>query len=121
MAALPVGACAARRPSGTVRDCGQGSGIRGQLLDGPGQGPVPGPWSITANYDECMREWGQNPRTFQKREFHQGDPPTITSAWVFRSPFDRRLKLLSFGWYATGRQASRAHWREVTATQTAHL
>jgi hypothetical protein len=74
-----------------------------------------------ANYDECMREWGQNPRTFQKREFHQGDPPTITSAWVFRSPFDRRLKLLSFGWYATGRQASRAHWREVTATQTAHL
>ena len=32
---------------GTVRDYGQGLGIRGQLLDWPGQGPVPGPWCIT--------------------------------------------------------------------------
>ena len=47
------GACAARSgwQSGTVRDCGpgpQGPGIRGQLLDWPGQGPVPGPGTITA-------------------------------------------------------------------------
>ena len=31
--------------SGTVVTWG--SGIRGQLLDGPGQGPAPGPWCIT--------------------------------------------------------------------------
>ena len=36
------------RVPGTVRDYGQGPGIRGQLLDWPGQGPVPGPWCITA-------------------------------------------------------------------------
>ena len=43
------GACAARSgwQSGTVRDYGQGLGIRGQLLDWPGQGPVPGPGTIT--------------------------------------------------------------------------
>ncbi len=35
------------RVPGTVRDYGQGLGIRGQLLDWPGQGPVPGPWCIT--------------------------------------------------------------------------
>jgi hypothetical protein len=38
------------RVPGTVRDYGQGLGIRGQLLDWPGQGPVPGPWCITAAY-----------------------------------------------------------------------
>ncbi len=33
---------------GTVRDYGQGLGIRGrQLLDWPGQGPVPSPWCST--------------------------------------------------------------------------
>ena len=44
------GACAAHSgwQSGTVRDYGQGLGIRGQLLDWPGQGPVPGPGTITA-------------------------------------------------------------------------
>ncbi len=31
------------RVPGTVRDYGQGLGSRGQLLDWPGQGPVPGP------------------------------------------------------------------------------
>ena len=43
------GACAAHSgwQSGTVRDYGQGLGIRGQLLDWPGQGPVPGPGTIT--------------------------------------------------------------------------
>ena len=43
------GACAAHSGwlSGTVRDYGQGLGIRGQLLDWPGQGPVPGPGTIT--------------------------------------------------------------------------
>ena len=35
--------------SGTVRDYGQGLGIRGQLLDWPRQGPVPGPCHITAS------------------------------------------------------------------------
>ena len=42
-------ACAAHSGwlSGTVRDYGQGLGIRGQLLDWPGQGPVPGPGTIT--------------------------------------------------------------------------
>ena len=64
-----------------------------------------------AVYNECMREWGENPRAFQKREFHQGDPPTITSAWVRRSPLDLELELLPIGWYVTGRQTSRAHWR----------
>ena len=44
------GACAARSgwQSGTLRDYDQGLGIRGQLLDWPGQGPVPGPGTITA-------------------------------------------------------------------------
>ena len=36
--------------SGTVRDYGQGLGIRGQLLDWPGQGPVPGPGTITDHW-----------------------------------------------------------------------
>jgi hypothetical protein len=53
---VPVGTVTGRVPappdtswkSGTVRDYGQGLGIRGQLLDWPRQGPVPGPCHITA-------------------------------------------------------------------------
>ena len=39
------------RVPGTVRDYGQGLGIRGQLPDWPDQGPVPGPWCITGTPD----------------------------------------------------------------------
>ena len=53
------GACAAHSgwQSRTVRDYGQGLGNRGQLLDWPGQGPVPGPWCITAARWRMQAAW----------------------------------------------------------------
>ena len=44
--------------SGTVRDyaSGQGLGIRGQLLDWPRQGPVPGPCHITGRVRASLRD-----------------------------------------------------------------
>ena len=57
-ASARLGACAAHWLSGTVRDYGQGLGIRGQLLDWPRQGPVPGPCHICAH----ITGFGRGPR-----------------------------------------------------------
>ncbi len=48
--APPHTSCQWNLKSGTIRDHGQRLGIRGQLLDWPRQGPVPGPCHITGRW-----------------------------------------------------------------------
>ncbi len=67
---------------------------------------------LAQDYDGCLLEHANNPRCFQKPEYHATSaPPIITSPWTVRSPFDDKLKHLGWGWYVPRCQTARAYGR----------